>query len=84
MTWRIVNAAGRGIESHGTPKAAERALMILSAHEIKNGRFADYRIEPLITIPSTLDELDLPDWVWEVLEQQAPEMKEARRGQAET
>lgn len=76
MTWRVVNNANRTIESHGSPRDAERALMILSAHEIKNGRVANYRIEPPITIPCTLDELNLPDWVWEVLEEQVPELKE--------
>jgi hypothetical protein len=42
--------------------------MILSAHEVKNGRVANYTIEPQIFIPLTIDELDLPTWALEVLE----------------
>lgn len=79
MPWRIINNnTGKGVESHETPKAAQRAMLILSAHDIKNGRKADYRIEPQIIIPNTIDELDLPSWAYQVfvgdlIEQKAAE-----------
>ncbi len=68
MAWRILDGSGRVVESHDTPRKAERAMMILSAHEVKNGRVAAYTITPPITIPSTVDELRLPDWALEALE----------------
>ena len=67
MTWKILNESGATVESHDAPKAAYRAMMILSAHEIKNGRMANYRVEPMIVIPYTIEELNLPLWAKKAL-----------------
>lgn len=57
----------RVIEGHETPEAAFRAMLILSAHEVKNGRTAAFKIEP--SVSCTVDEVrpSLPDWAQEVL-----------------
>lgn len=67
MTWRILDADGRGVESHSTVLDVTRAMLILSAHEVKNGRTANYTITPLIISGPTIDECDLPDWALEAL-----------------
>lgn len=67
--WQVIDdTTGRNIETHDRPLDAMRALMILSAHEVKNGRVADFRIEPPITISYKLEELSLPRWVLEIFE----------------
>lgn len=56
----------KGIESHPDPKSAFRAMLILSAQEIQYGRVACFRIEPPVF--TTIDEVELPDWVREVFD----------------
>ncbi len=46
---------------------ASRACMLFSAWEMKNGRVGSFRVEPTIFIPYSMDSLELPDWVYEVL-----------------
>ncbi len=53
------------IETHSDPKAAMRACLIMGAHEILNGRVADYRVEPPTFCKA--EELNLPNWVKEIL-----------------
>ncbi len=65
--WRVLDGSGHGIESHKSPRAARRAMLIFSAHEIKNGRVADYRIEPPIDLDPNIEGLDLPEWALQVL-----------------
>jgi hypothetical protein len=57
----------RVVEGHEHPEAAFRAMLILSAHEVRNGRVADFEIVPPVTC--TLDEVrpSLPDWAKEAL-----------------
>lgn len=70
MKYTIIDDnTGKGIEHHDKPFAAQRALHILSAHELKNGRNANFRIDPPIieVAPPTLDELNLPTWAYNEL-----------------
>jgi hypothetical protein len=66
MSYRILNEKGAVVEEHNEPKAAARAALILSAHDVKNGRVANYRCEP----PTFYkwNELDLPEWALAALE----------------
>jgi len=69
MTWRVINnTTGAVVEGDFLgPRSACRALWIFTAHEVKNGRVADYRIEPPVDlIPA--EDLNLPDWVHKALE----------------
>jgi hypothetical protein len=66
--WNIrERSAHAGVEHHHSPYAANRALLILNAHEIKCGREAKYYIDPPIHLESDIQEFDLPCWVLEVL-----------------
>lgn len=82
MTWKICSQ-GRVLESHTSPLAAQRALMILTAHEMKNGRTPDYAIDPPLTVLLPLSELNLPSWAlaamgeWALLKEQ--EAREAKQ-----
>lgn len=68
--WKIKDMArgGVGIESHDTARAANRALLVLSAHEIKNGREPNYVIEPHVDLDPNWGSFNLPDWVTTALE----------------
>lgn len=65
--WFVLDHAGTRVEEHRSPKAAYRAAMILSAHEIKNGRVGNYCVEPPEMNMPTFEELDLPEWAYKVL-----------------
>lgn len=65
--WRVLNGEGQGIEHHDSPWAAQRAALILSAHDLQHERTANYRVEPMLVIPYKMEELNLPDWALEVL-----------------
>lgn len=69
--WEVIQTLPNGktkwIETHENPKAAFRAALILAAHEIKNGRVGEYWVKPFVSY--TLDEIDLPDWVKEIMNQ---------------
>lgn len=71
MTWRIIDKLqnDKVVETHQSPYNAQRALHILTAHELKNGRKAHYAITPEIVEarPPTLDELNLPSWAYDAL-----------------
>lgn len=71
MPWKVIDKLqnDKPIESHNSPFAAQRALHILTAHELLNGRKAHYAIDPPIieACPPTLDELKLPDWALQAL-----------------
>lgn len=61
--WKIRdNRTGAYIEHHNSPRHAQHALMILTAHELKNGRVPDYTVTPRLMEPLTLAELQLPSW----------------------
>ncbi len=65
MSGRIIDmTTGKDVpgEVHFSPKQARRAMLILSAHETKNGRVANFRIEPPVDLMSA-ESLDLPEWV---------------------
>jgi hypothetical protein len=72
MRWTIVErATGKGLEHHDTIRAVQRAMVILDAHEIKNGRTSGrYHVTPEIVeaCPPTWAELDLPAWALVALE----------------
>lgn len=68
MAYRIYNHSSTPpslVETWNHPKLASRAVMILSAQEIRNGRVANFRVEPPTFYRA--DELDLPTWVVETL-----------------
>lgn len=69
MAYKVLDEDGKPIpnESYESPAAAERSMLILSAHELRNGRMANYRIEPPIDLGRDLAELNLPDWALEEL-----------------
>lgn len=62
------------IESHDHPNKAHRALMILSAHEVKHGRVTDMHIEPPTGLTPDVASLNLPDWALEALGLDVPKM----------
>lgn len=62
---RVLNANGCCVEEHPHGKLAQRAALVLSAHDIKNGRVGNYRCDPPTFY--RYDELDLPEWVLQVL-----------------
>lgn len=71
MSYRIYKhfpdgSSPKFIEEHNSPWAAQRAALILSAHELRHERFADFRVNPPTFLKA--DELNLPDWVKEVLD----------------
>ena len=71
MPWQIkdMNKDGKVIEEWNCPERAQRAMLILSAHEISMGRKANFIIEPPVDLDPNWDKnLGLPDWVIEVLE----------------
>lgn len=68
MSWVVLNnTTGKVVEGDFLgPRSACRAYWIFFAHEVKNGRKPDYRIEPPTDlVPAS--ELNLPDWVHEAL-----------------
>lgn len=69
MSWRIIDDdTKRVVESWESSKAAYRAMLILSAHAIKCGQKANYRVEPAAVIAYKLEELSLPDWALAILD----------------
>ncbi len=80
MSHKVLDNNGRVVEvwssakvSHNTSLMrrdtgwhAQRAALVCSAHEVKNGRVGNYRCEP----PTFYkwNELDLPDWVLAALD----------------
>ncbi len=68
MTWSIEDGeSGRIVETHQTPDLAYRAMLLLSAHEVKNGRVAKYRVRLPSDFSPNADSLDLPAWVRDAL-----------------
>ncbi len=70
-TWRIVDMnvmPKKVIEATTSPRAACKVLWIFTAHELKNGRTPNYRIEPAVTL-MTPEECDLPSWALPILKQ---------------
>ena len=54
------------IETHESPSAAYRAMLVLTAHERVHGRTPNLRVDPPVDMdPSVIE--GLPDWVKEVL-----------------
>lgn len=70
MPWQIKdkNRDGKVVEEWNDPRSANRAMLVLSAHEIKNGREANYHIDPPIVLEHDWAKLNLPDWVIKALE----------------
>lgn len=57
-------------ESHSSPRAAKNALLVLTAHELKNDRVANYRTEPPVDwdpVADAIETFDLPQWAFDVL-----------------
>ena len=73
MKWTVhdVLQGGKPIGSFGTIRAAQYALHIFTAHEVKCGRKAHYEIRPPVieACPPTWEELELPDWAIKALEE---------------
>ena len=67
MSYRILNqTTGKWLEAHSSPRAAERAMCILNAHELRNGREPNMVIDPPLDGPSDRP-LGLPSWAQEAL-----------------
>ena len=69
MIYKIKDATGKVCETHDSARQAARALIILNAHEFKNGRGRDYwHCEPSISeFGFTINGLNIPDWAREAL-----------------
>ena len=72
MSWQVILPEPEGgkytvVETFDSPRAAQRGLMIFTAHELKNGRVARYRIDPPVDLDPNIDNLNLPDWALEAL-----------------
>lgn len=69
-TWRVLDKLkdSKEIEEHAKYEDAYRALLILTAHEIRNDQAAHFIIEPeMIQAASpSLEYLKLPKWAYEV------------------
>jgi hypothetical protein len=66
MVWKVC-ANGKVYESHNSPATAQRAAVILTAHERKNGRETIFTVTPEISSPLSLAEMNLPIWALEAL-----------------
>lgn len=70
MKWQISqrfpNGEVKGIEK-AAPWLAQRSVLILSAHELKNGRAADFIITPPVDLDLGVERFALPDWALEEL-----------------
>jgi hypothetical protein len=64
--WRVVDVDRNQVVERDipTPRAACRAMWVFVAHEVKNGRKPNYRIEPAVDLVDWED-LDLPRWATE-------------------
>ncbi len=74
-----IKKLGKVVESHSTLGAATRAFWILTAHELMNGRVADYEFDTMTCdTVQCLPRTSLPDWAadelakWDLLEDQPP------------
>lgn len=71
MAYKVIDKLqnNKVIESHTRWEDAYRALMILTAHEVLNGRKAHYATDPEMIQAATpsLDELRLPSWAYDAL-----------------
>jgi hypothetical protein len=84
QTWKVVNK-GRVIEEHPTAVQAHRAMLVLAAHDLRNGRVSHASVTPQDYPLPAWKELDMPPWAEEVLlGEELPEgpMPEAKRSQA--
>lgn len=75
MYYVVDGATGKKIEGeqHNGPRGAKRAVLILSAHEVKNGRVANYKIEPPVDwdpVTDAVETFNLPDWVLAALKKE--------------
>jgi hypothetical protein len=68
-TWKIFDR-NKLVEICKSPKQAQEAMLILSAHEIKNGRVANFRISPPVNLEPDITKLNLPEWALEVLKKE--------------
>ena len=59
------------LEQHDNPYDAQRAVLILNAHEIKNGREPVYFVDPPTEVSRDWN-LHLPDWAVEALKEETP------------
>jgi len=77
MSWTIIQTTESGekvaVEHWDTPWKANRAMLLLSAHELRNGRKADFRIHPPIDLRTDLAQFNFPSWVLEVLKKEGLE-----------
>lgn len=70
MVWTISQRRSnkvQAIETATSPWKAQRAMLILSAHELKNGRKADFIITPPTDLDPNIEHFNLPDWALEEL-----------------
>lgn len=79
MSWKVIDKLqnNKVIESHTNHFAAFRAMMILTAHEVMNGRKAHYAVDPEMVQAATptLDELKLPDWAYNAIMNASDDVK---------
>lgn len=69
-TWKVIdkNNNDKIVETHDRWEDAYRALMILTAHDLVNGRDKiHYAVDPEMVqaCTPTLDELNLPSWAYD-------------------
>ena len=56
------------VEEHSGPVAATRAMLLLTAHDLKNDRTSHYYIEPAtFTSPEEISRMEFPGWAEEIL-----------------
>ena len=68
--WKVFQEGPSGahcVEAHDSPRAAQRAMLILTAHELKNNRVANFKIKPPIDLEPDISVFNLPEWALEEL-----------------
>ena len=66
---KIKDKANFTVEQHETPRMASYAYWVLCAHERKNNRVPEYRLEQagVVVEPLPADQFDFPSWMDEAL-----------------
>jgi hypothetical protein len=64
---QIIGDKRVGVESHCDPFQAARAVLVLSAHELKNDRTPKFVIEPHIELDWDLEKYNLARWAYDIL-----------------
>lgn len=82
--WVIRNVLSRkAVETHQNARDVQRAHYVLSAHAKKIGMVGMYEIEPPLTDPLPLRDLNLPGWALEAMGEMELFVEQANRDTAE-